>query len=99
MPSLYKSSQKVSKRRAKPPRFTIPYYFYIYNISFNNSATIQTARAKIYLFTTGTPYKIGSRILILASTGQGIFPSNVPARSHSDPSRVFQGVLVPSTPP
>jgi hypothetical protein len=31
----------------------------------------------------GTLYKIGSRILVLASTGQGIFPSNVPARSHS----------------
>jgi hypothetical protein len=31
----------------------------------------------------GTPYKIDSRILVLASTGQGIFPSNVPAQRHS----------------
>jgi hypothetical protein len=61
----------------------MPYYFYIYNISSNNSAAIQTTRAEIYLFTMGTPYKISSRILVLASTGQGIFPSNVPARSHS----------------
>jgi hypothetical protein len=29
----------------------------------------QTARAEIYLFTTGTPYKINSRILVLASFG------------------------------
>jgi hypothetical protein len=83
MPLLYKSGQKVSKRRAKPLGFTMTHYFYIYNISSNDSAAIQTARAEIYLFTTGTPYKIGSRILILASMGQGIFPSNVPARSHS----------------
>jgi hypothetical protein len=66
----------------------MPYYFYIYNISSNDSAAIQTTRAKIYLFTIGTLYKIGSRILILASTGQGIFPSNVPARSHSGPQIV-----------
>jgi hypothetical protein len=86
MPLLYKSGQKVGKRRAKPLGFTIPYYFYIYNISSNDSAAIQTTRAEIYLFTTGTLYKIGSRILVLASTGQGIFPSNVPARSHSESS-------------
>jgi hypothetical protein len=42
----------------------------IYNISSDDSAAIQTARAEIYLFTTGTPYKIISRILVLASTGQ-----------------------------
>jgi hypothetical protein len=83
MPLLHKSGRKVGKRRAKPLGFTIPYYFYIYNISSNDSAAIQTARAKIYLFTMGTLYKIGSRILILTSTRQGIFPSNVPARSHS----------------
>ena len=34
---------------------------------------IQTARAKIYLFTTGTPYKISSRILVFASLWTGIF--------------------------
>jgi hypothetical protein len=62
----------------------MPYYFYIYNISSNDSTAIQTIRAEIYLFTIGTLYKIGSRILILASTGQGIFPLNFPARSHSD---------------
>jgi hypothetical protein len=61
----------------------MPYYFYIYNISSDDSAAIQTAGAEIYLFTMGTPYKVGSRILVLASMGQGIFPSNVPARSHS----------------
>jgi hypothetical protein len=61
----------------------MPHYFYIYNISSDDSATIQTARAEIYLCTTETPYKINSRILVLASMGQGIFPSNVPARRHS----------------
>jgi hypothetical protein len=61
----------------------MPHYFYIYNISSDDSAAIQTARAEIYLCTTETPYKIDSRILVLASMGQGIFPSNVPARRHS----------------
>jgi hypothetical protein len=83
MSLLYKSGRKVGERRAKPLGFTVPYYFYIYNISSDDSAAIQTARAEIYLFTTETPYKIGSRILILASMGQGIFPLNVPARSYS----------------
>jgi hypothetical protein len=67
MPLLYKSGQKVSKKRAKPLGFTMPYYFYIYNISSNNSIIIQTIRAEIYLFTIGTLYKISSQILILAS--------------------------------
>jgi hypothetical protein len=40
MPLLYKSSQKVSKRRAKPLGFIMPYYFYIYNISSNDSIAI-----------------------------------------------------------
>jgi hypothetical protein len=83
MPSLHKSGRKVSKRRPKPLGFTVPYYFYMYNISSDDSAAIQTTRAEIYLFTIGTPYKIDSRILVLASMGQGIFPSNVPARRHS----------------
>jgi hypothetical protein len=48
----------------------MPHCFYIYNISSDDSAAIQTARAEIYLFTTGTLYKINSRILVLASTGQ-----------------------------
>jgi hypothetical protein len=60
----------------------MPYYFYIYNISACNSVTIQTTRAKIYLFTMGTLYKIGSRILILASIGQGILQKKVPVRRH-----------------
>jgi len=81
---ISESGRKVGEGSSKPLGFTIPHYFYIYNISSNNSAAIQTARAEIYLFTTGTPYKIGSRILVLASTGQGIFPSNVPARRHSE---------------
>ena len=78
------SGQKVSERSTKPLGFIIPHYFYIYNISSNDFDAIKTARAEIYLFTTGTLYKIDSRILVLASTGQGIFPSNVPAPRHSD---------------
>jgi hypothetical protein len=61
----------------------MPYYFYIYNISLNDFAVIQTIRAKIYLFTMGTLYKIGSRILVLASTGQGNLQKNLPVRRHS----------------
>jgi hypothetical protein len=63
-------SRKVGEESTKPPGFTVPHCFYIYNISSDDSAAIQTARAEIYLFTTGTPYKIISRILVLASTGQ-----------------------------
>jgi hypothetical protein len=44
---------------------------------------IKTARAEIYLFTTGTLYKIDSRTLVFAPSGQGFFHSNLPARSHS----------------
>jgi hypothetical protein len=62
----------------------LPRYFYIYNISSGDSATMQTTRAEIYLFTTGTPYKINSRTLVFASTGQWFFPSNLTAPSHSD---------------
>ena len=40
MPSSHESSRKVSKRRPKPPGFTMPHYFYIYNISSNDSAAI-----------------------------------------------------------
>jgi hypothetical protein len=61
----------------------MPHCFYIYNISSNDSAAIQTARAKIYLFITGTLYKIDSRMLVFAPLGQGFFHSNLPARSHS----------------
>jgi hypothetical protein len=62
----------------------VPHSFYIYNISSDDSAAIQTARAEIYLFTTGTPYKIDSRTLVFAPSGQGFFHSNLPARSHSE---------------
>jgi len=61
----------------------MPHYFYIYNISSDDSAAIQTMKAEIYLFTTGTLYKIGSRILVLASTGQGNLQKNLPVRRHS----------------
>jgi hypothetical protein len=61
----------------------MPHYFYIYNISFDDSAVIQTARAEIYLFTTGTLYKIDSQTLVFAPSGQGFFHLNLPARSYS----------------
>jgi hypothetical protein len=68
--SSHESGQKVGEESTKPPGFTMPHCFYMYNISSDDSAAIQTARAEIYLFTMGTPYKIISRILVLASTGQ-----------------------------
>ena len=80
---MSQSSRKVSERSTKPPGFTIPYYFYIYNISSDDFAVIQTIRAEIYLFTIGTPYKINSRTLVLASSGEGFYHSNIPPRSHS----------------
>jgi hypothetical protein len=39
----------------------------------------QTTRAEIYLFTTGTPYKISSRFLVLASFGGGKLPFKCPS--------------------
>ena len=70
---ISKSSQKVNKGSTKPLGFTTPHYFYMYNISICDFGAIQTPRAKIYIFTTGTPYKIGSRILVLATLWTGIF--------------------------
>ena len=66
-----KSGRKVGERSTKPSGFTKPHYFDIYNISLYDFTTIQTARAEIYLFTIGTPYKIYSRLLVFASLGGG----------------------------
>jgi len=89
---MSQSSRKVSERSTKPPGFTIPYYFYIYNISSDDFAVIQTIRAEIYLFTIGTPYKINSRTLILASSGEGFYHSNLPPPRRSAPSGVGEGL-------
>jgi hypothetical protein len=43
------------------------------NISIYYFGVIQTPRAEIYIFTTRTPYKISSRMLVLASLRTGIF--------------------------
>jgi hypothetical protein len=75
---MSQSGRKVSERSTKPPGFTIPCYFYMYNISSDDFAVIQTIRAEIYLFTMGTPYKINSRTLVLASSGEGFYHSNLP---------------------
>jgi hypothetical protein len=70
---MSESGQKVSEGSTKPLGFTTPYYFYMYNISICDFGAIQTPRAEIYIFTMGTPYKISSRILVLASLRTGIF--------------------------
>jgi hypothetical protein len=57
----------------------MPYYFYIYNISLDDFAIIKTTRAKIYLFTIGTLYKINSRTLVLASLREGFYYLNIPS--------------------
>jgi hypothetical protein len=75
---MSQSGRKVGKRSTKPPGFTIPYYFYIYNISLDNFAVIQTIGDEIYLFTMGTPYKINSRTPVFASSGEGFYYSNLP---------------------
>jgi hypothetical protein len=67
------SGRKVGERTTKPPGFTMPRYFYIYNISSHDFGAIQTPRAEIYIFTTGTPYKISSRALLPPSLRTGIF--------------------------
>jgi hypothetical protein len=51
----------------------MPYYFYIHNISLDDFGAIQTARGEIYIFTTGTLYKISSRALLPPSLRTGIF--------------------------
>jgi hypothetical protein len=67
------SGRKVGERSIKPLGFTVPHYFYIYNISSHDFDAIQTLRAEIYMFTTGTPYKISSRALLPPSLRTGIF--------------------------
>jgi hypothetical protein len=37
---ISESSQKVGKGRTKPPGFTTPHYFYIYNISIYDFSAI-----------------------------------------------------------
>jgi len=81
---MSQSGRKVSERSTKPPGFTIPCYFYMYNISSDDFAVIQTIRAEIYLFTMGTPYKINSRTLVLASSGEGFYHSNLPPPRRSE---------------
>jgi hypothetical protein len=51
----------------------MPHYFYMHNISLDDFGAIQTARGGIYIFTTGTPYKISSRALLPPSLRTGIF--------------------------
>ena len=51
----------------------MPHYFYIHNISLDDFSAIQTARGGIYIFTTGTLYKISSRALLPPSLRTGIF--------------------------
>jgi hypothetical protein len=51
----------------------MPHYFYMHNISLDDFGAIQTARGEIYIFTTGTPYKISSRALLPPSLRTGIF--------------------------
>jgi hypothetical protein len=45
----------------------------MHNISLDDFGAIQTARGEIYIFTTGTPYKISSRALLPPSLRTGIF--------------------------
>ena len=66
-------AKKVGEGSTKSPGFTTPHYFYMYNISTCDFGAMQTPRAEIYIFTMGTPYKISSRILVLASLRTGIF--------------------------
>jgi hypothetical protein len=75
---MSQSGRKVGERSTKPPGFTIPYYFYMYNISSDDFAVIQTIGDEIYLFTMGTPYKINSRTPVFASSGEGFYHSNLP---------------------
>jgi len=88
---MSQSSRKVSERSTKPLGFTIPYYFYIYNISSDDFAVIQTIRAEIYLFTMGTPYKINSRTPVLASSGEGFYHSNLPPPRRSAAEEEAEG--------
>ena len=73
-----KSGRKVGEESTKPLGFTMPHYFYMHNISLDDFGAIQTARGGIYIFTTGTPYKISSRALLLSPLRTGIFTVECP---------------------
>jgi len=73
-----KSSQKVGEGSIKPLIFTIPHYFYIYNISSYDFDAIQTTGADIYIFTTETLYKFNSRTLLPPSLRTGKFTIECP---------------------
>jgi hypothetical protein len=84
-PSLYKS--RVAEKSVKgalnlQDLQCLTIFIYIIYL-YNNSSAIQTIKAEIYLFTMGTPYKINSRTLVFASSGEGFFPLNIPPRRHS----------------
>jgi hypothetical protein len=48
-------------------------FIYIYNISSHDFGAIETPRAEVYIFTTGTPYKISSRALLPSPLRTGNF--------------------------
>jgi hypothetical protein len=70
---MSKSGQKVNKGSIKPLEFIMLYYFHINSISICDFGAIQTPRAEIYIFTTGTLYKISSRTLVFTFLWTGIF--------------------------
>ena len=79
---MSESGRKVGEGNTKPPGFTTPYYFYIYNISSDDFTAIPDYQSVCLLICIGVSVQIGSRILVFASTGQGLFKKKVPVRKH-----------------
>jgi hypothetical protein len=66
---MSESGQKASKGSIKPLGFTTPYYLYIYAILVRFFFRLLGLKS----INMGTPYKISSQILVLASLRTGIF--------------------------
>jgi hypothetical protein len=87
---ISESGQKVGEGSTKPLGFTTPHYFYIYNISLDDFTAIPNYQSVYLLICIGVSVQIGSRILVFASMGQGLFKKKVPVRKHlANPSMTF----------
>jgi hypothetical protein len=70
---MSEGGRKVGEGSTKPPGFTTPHYFYIYNISLDDFIAIPDYQSVYLLICIGVSVQIGSRIRVFASTGQGLF--------------------------
>jgi hypothetical protein len=82
---ISESGRKVGEGSTKPLGFTTPYYFYIYNISLDDFTVIPDYQSDYLLICIEVSVQIGSRMLVFASTGQGLFTKKSPCPEASRP--------------